>query len=67
MDAILATIIAGRQAQIQLNVEVDKIILMSHQFNQCLGQCMHKAAHPQAAWIHQIMPLEGQTALSSWW
>jgi hypothetical protein len=29
MDAILATIVAGGRAQIQLNIEVDKTILIS--------------------------------------
>jgi hypothetical protein len=29
MDAVLATIVAGRQALIQLNIEVDEHILIS--------------------------------------
>jgi hypothetical protein len=29
MDAILATIVTGKQALIQLNIEVDKLILIS--------------------------------------
>jgi hypothetical protein len=54
MDAISATIVAGGRALIQLNIEVDKHILifyinllnLTRPFNSGLGQYMHKAAFP---------------------
>jgi hypothetical protein len=51
MDAILATIVPGRLALIQLNIEVDKYILinllnLTKPFNSSLRQYMRKAAHP---------------------
>jgi hypothetical protein len=33
MDAVLATIVAGRQAQLQLNIEVDKNMIISTLIN----------------------------------
>ncbi len=61
MDAILATIVAGRQAQIWLNLNVDKninfdinLLILTKPFNSSLGKYMHKAARPSGTWNHQI-------------
>ncbi len=62
MDAVLATIVAGRQALIQLNIEVDEHILIStliYWFKQypltvALDNICARVPTPQAAWIHQL-------------
>jgi hypothetical protein len=66
-DAVLATIVAGGQAQIQLNKEVDEHILTSTliywiQLNSSTAALDNTCARPpahQAVWINQIQAAVG--------
>jgi hypothetical protein len=75
MDAVLATIVAGGQAPIQLNIEVNKIISYLHQFSES-GKILQQ--RPWTIYAQGRLPLrrrgfiestllEGQAAPLPWW